>query len=81
MFCENCNAPITFVSQHQKGKYYTCCSIAKRTKKSLNLCQTKLIPEEVVNNYVLNTLREICFNFLISQWEGISPITELLEYL
>ncbi len=64
MFCENCNAPITFVSQHQKGKYYTCCSTAKRTKKSLNLCQTKLIPEEVVNNYVLNTLREICFNFL-----------------
>ena len=64
MFCGNCGAPITFVSQHIKGKYYTCCSTAKRTKKELNLCQTKLIPENVVNNYVINTLKTLCLQFL-----------------
>lgn len=64
MFCGNCGAPITFLPQHIKGKYYTCCSTAKRTKKSMNLCQMKLIPEDVVNNYILDTLRLICVQYL-----------------
>lgn len=64
MFCGNCGAPITFISHHKKGKHYICCSTAKRTKKELNLCQTKLIPENIVNNYVINTLHSLCVQFL-----------------
>lgn len=64
IFCANCGAPITYVPQHTKGKYYTCCSTAKRTKKELNLCQAKLIPEDIVNNYVIGTLKNICIQYL-----------------
>ena len=64
LFCGHCGAPVTYISQYTKGKNYTCCSIAKRTKKELNLCQTNLIPEDIVNTYVLNSLKSICKQYL-----------------
>ena len=64
LFCGHCGAPVTYVSQYAKGKYYTCCSTAKRTRKELNLCQTSLIHEDILNKYVLDSLRDICYKYL-----------------
>jgi len=64
MFCGNCNAPITFMPQYKKGKYYTCCSTAKRYKKELGLCKMQLIPEEIIEDYILHNLRKIAKEYI-----------------
>ncbi|MCL2859799.1 MAG: recombinase zinc beta ribbon domain-containing protein [Oscillospiraceae bacterium] len=59
MFCGNCGAPITFMPQHKKGKFYTCCSTAKRYKKELGLCKMQLIPEELIEDYIFHHLKKL----------------------
>ena len=44
IFCGNCNSPYTFIPMHQKGKFYACCSTAKRYKKELGLCKMRTHP-------------------------------------
>lgn len=64
MFCGNCGAPITFMPQHKKDKFYTCCSTAKRYKKELGLCKMQLIPEEIIEDYILHNLRKIANEYV-----------------
>jgi hypothetical protein len=62
-FCAKCGAPIAFINQYQKGKYYTICSTAKRNGK-LKLCSGTLIKAELVEDYITNTLRTIAADYI-----------------
>ena len=64
IFCGNCNAPYTFMPMHQKGKFYVCCSTAKRYKKELGLCKMQLIPEEIIEDYICHHLKKMATQYV-----------------
>lgn len=59
IFCGKCKAPMTFIPSYKKKSYYICCSVAKRYRKELGLCERKLFKETEINDEVINTLKEI----------------------
>lgn len=59
MFCGKCKAPMTFMPCYKKKNYYICCSVAKRYKKELGICERKLFKETEINDNVISTLKEI----------------------
>ena len=63
LFCGNCGNPINFINQYQKGKYYTICSTAKKMR-SLGICETSLIKEELVEEYISESLRDIAKKYI-----------------
>jgi len=59
IFCGKCKAPMTFIPGYKKKKYYVCCSVAKRYRQELGVCERRLFDETEINNKILITLKEM----------------------
>lgn len=63
IYCENCNAKYSFVNAYEKNKYYAICRNVKAYGRKLNICNSKVIKEDVLENLVISSLKEIAAKY------------------
>ena len=68
IYCENCNAKYSFVNAYRKNSYYAICRNVKAYGRKLDICNSKTIKEDVLEDLVISSIREISKKYANEQY-------------